>query len=129
MEKETKDRRITFRLDPAEYDRLDADVRHCGYPDMSTYVRSRIAGNLTRVFYDPDMTDTMRAYHEDIRKLLQEVSQIRRRIGTDDPARGEDVKEMYALIKAIYRKVEEAEAELERIKKEAMSKDGNTEMS
>ena len=117
----TKTKRTSFRMDADEYERLTSDAALCGM-GFSEYIRSRVTGNIDRVFYDPSMTAEMRAYRETIRTLVQEVEHVRRGINVEDGICMEEIGKIRALVKSIYHEMESVEQKLDGYKKELMER-------
>ena len=125
MNKENKDRRITFRLTDAELETLESDAKTNGFPDMSTYIRSRITDKVDRVFYDPEMTDAVRSCRSDIRALVQDVDRVRRHVDATDTAGREELGEIHATVKAIYHRMDDVESVLSAYSKGVLAHGNN----
>ncbi len=122
--KTVKSKRTTFRMDDSEYERVRNDAAFCGM-DLSSYIRSRVTHDIDRVFFDPSMVEELRAYRQEIRSLVQEVEQVRRRIDRDNYIQNDELRQLQGLVKSVYRKMASVEAAVDRYREEAITNGNN----
>ncbi len=117
--KKVKDKRTTFRMDDAEYERFCKDAASCGM-GLSSYIRSRVAHGMDKVFYDPAMTEELRSYRTEIRSLVQEIELVRRHIDRDNYVQTDELRQIQVLVRSVYRKMDAVEGAVGQYRKELM---------
>lgn len=114
-------------MDASEYERFCKDAASCGM-NLSSYIRSRVVHDVDMVFYDPSMTAELRAYRQEIRSLVQEVEQVRRRVDGDNFVQTNEMKQIQSLVKSVYRKMSAIETAVDQYREELV-RNGNNKAS
>ena len=122
--KNNKTKRTTFRMNATEYNRFCKDAAACGM-DLSSYIRNRVVHDIDKFFYDPAMTAELRAYRQEIRSLVQEIEQVRRRVDRDSFVQVDELRQLQGLVKSVYRKMASVEAAVDRYREEAITNGNN----
>ena len=104
-------------MDDSEYEHFCKDAASCGM-DLSSYIRSRVVHDVNKVFYDPSMTAELRAYRTEIRALVQEIEQVRRRVARDNFVQTDELLKIQSLVKSVYRKMSMIETAVDRYREE-----------
>ena len=103
-----KNYRTTFRMNADEYRNMTEEANQCSM-DLSTYIRSRVAQNIQRIVYDPEMKEELHEYREQIRKLASDFGAIRQRAERDNYVHQEELEAAHKILKAIYNKMTDIE--------------------
>ena len=109
---EIRNKKVCFRVSGTEAEQIKIHAHEAGMT-VPDYLRARAAEGLTRVFYDPEVSDILRGAREELRQLTVGMNSVAAKVTDEDEASREHVRQAEEILRQTFSVVRNYEKTLE----------------